>query len=128
MAAKGFGTVPMSQNQFDLQYLETRRLLASAVSLVSGVLTITGTAGNDNVYITAAAGNKVSVYDQNVLLKQYDATLVKKIVANMGAGNDYAYNGLQATNIPCVMDGGDGADGLTAGASSATLIGGNGDD
>jgi Ca2+-binding RTX toxin-like protein len=108
--------------------LENRQLLASTAVLTSGVLTVTGTSVNDNVYITAAAGNKVSVYDNYVLLKQFDKASIKKIVANMNAGNDYAYISLLDTNIHATLNGGDGNDGLTAGAASATLIGGNGDD
>ncbi len=101
----------MSQSMFES--LESRKLLASTWALASGTLTITGTSGADNIYVSTAAGNNMVVYDQG---KQVGNLIpianVKKIVVNCGAGNDYAYIG-SVGNIPVTLKGGDGNDGLT---------------
>ena len=101
----------MSQSMFES--LESRKLLASTWALASGTLTITGTSGADNIYVSTATGNNMVVYDQG---KQVGNLIpignVKKIVVNCGAGNDYAYIG-SVGNVPVTLKGGDGNDGLT---------------
>lgn len=112
-----------------LENLEGRKLMASTWTLASGTLTITGTSGNDNIYVSTFPGNNYVVYDQG---KQVGSLIpkasLKKIVINCGAGNDYANVGLN-DNIPTTINGGDGNDGLTgcAGGPSA-LYGGAGND
>jgi Ca2+-binding RTX toxin-like protein len=110
--------------------LETRKLLASTWALSNGTLTIAGTSGNDNIYVSTGASNTIRVADQNVQVGNLiPKTSVKKIVINCNAGNDYAYVGLFETNIPVQIDGGAGNDGLNAAVySPATVIGGLGDD
>ena len=109
--------------------LENRRMLASTWALANGTLTITGTAGNDNIYVSTSAGNTVRVADQNVQIGNLiPKASVKKIVVNCNAGNDYAYVSL-FEKIPTQIDGGAGNDGLTAAtAGNNTVIGGLGDD
>jgi Ca2+-binding RTX toxin-like protein len=113
-----------------LESLEPRQLLASTVTLVNGTLTVTGTPGNDNVYISLSIGNTVRVADQNVQIGNLiPKASVKKIVVNCGTGNDYANVGLGSEKIAVLLDGGAGNDGLTAGTGAAnTIIGGAGDD
>src|SRR3954466_10081671 len=96
-----------------LEVLENRTLLASTVSLAGGVLTVTGTAAADDIYISTSIGNTIRIADHNVQLGNLiPKASVKKIVVNLNAGNDYAFVGLYE-NIPTTLNGGDGADGLT---------------
>src|SRR6476646_9307729 len=105
-----------------IEQLENRTLMSSTWSLSSGLLTITGTSGADNIYVSTAAGNNMIVYDQN---KQVGSLIpfgnVKKIVVNCGDGNDYAYIGTLG-NIPVTLKGGNGNDGLTAATSARADI------
>src|SRR6476646_7712648 len=127
-----------------IEQLENRTLMSSTWSLSSGLLTITGTSGADNIYVSTAAGNNMVVYDQN---KQVGSLIpfgnVKKIVVNCGEGNDYAYIG-SVGNIPATleagndnptggsggdyMDGGAGDDGVSGATGNDTLLGGDGTD
>jgi len=109
--------------------LESRQLLASTWALSNGTLTITGTGGNDNIYVSTSIGNTVRVADQNVQIGNLiPKASVKKIVVNCGNGNDYASVNLYE-KIPTQIDGGAGHDGLTAAtAGNNTVIGGLGDD
>src|SRR4051812_31202257 len=109
--------------------LESRQLLASTVALSNGVLTITGTGGNDNIYVSTSIGNTIRVADQNVQIGSLiPKASVKKIVVNCGAGNDFAYVNL-FEKVPTLIDGGAGNDGLTAAtAGNNTVLGGLGDD
>src|SRR5690606_4380050 len=68
-----------------LESLERRTLLS--VSLVDGVLTITGTAGDDNYVITAGAeAGQVQVQGDANDDGTYDG--VTSIIINLGDGND----------------------------------------
>src|SRR6476659_8734754 len=111
------------------ELLEMRRLLASTWSLSGGVLTINGTTGNDNIYVSASVGNTVRVADQNVQIGALiPKASVTKIIVNCKEGNDYAYVNL-FDKVAVQMDGGLGADTLTAATpANNTVIGGAGDD
>jgi Ca2+-binding RTX toxin-like protein len=109
--------------------LESRQLLASTVSLVAGTLTITGTSGNDDIYMNYSPGNNFRITDHNVQIGLVAVSSVKKVVVNTNAGDDYAYITHFDKNVPVSLNGGDGADGLTAAVyGAATLIGGAGND
>lgn len=107
-----------------LDQLESRRMFAASLS--NGVLTLTGTAGNDSFYVNAAPGGKMAVYEGSKTTS-FNYTSVKKIVANMGKGNDSCYIGLTST-IPCVIDGGEGNDHLTGGYGNDSITAGAGMD
>ena len=71
-----------------LENLENRRLFAMTSVLASGVLTITGTTGNDSLYVSyMVAGNKINVND-GFTTKPFDGLAVKKIVVIGKEGND----------------------------------------
>lgn len=117
----------MSQSQ--IESLESRKLLASTVQLIAGTLTITGTTGADDIYMSTSVGNTFRVADHNVQIGNLiPKASVKKVVVNTGDGNDYAYISM-FENIPVSINGGNGNDGLAAAtAGKATVIGGAGND
>lgn len=109
-----------------LQSLESRVLLS--VSFSNGTLTIDGTTGADNVYLTVGAGGKLDVRENNVKVASYDINTVKKVIFNGGDGNDsYYFNGALGA-IPSKLTGGAGADNLYAGPGGDTILGEAGDD
>ncbi|HEX8913679.1 MAG TPA: calcium-binding protein [Humisphaera sp.] len=123
--------------------LEGRTLFAAtAVLSAAGVLTITGTPGADDVYVTLqAAGTKVNILQRPtgsyVQTHSFPRSAVKSVVARMGDGNDQFSTSLVFSKIPVTVDGGngndliatgDGNDRLTGGAGVDTLAGGAGDD
>ena len=72
----------------NFESLENRTLLASTWALSNGTLTITGTSGNDNIYVSTAAGSNYVVYDQNKQVGNLiPVASLKKVVINCGAGN-----------------------------------------
>jgi Ca2+-binding RTX toxin-like protein len=118
-----------------LEGLEQRRLLAVAsIDLVGDVLEISGT-GNDDmislVYEDPAdvVGNVIATVRKSsgALLVQetYDRMDVASLVVRAGGGRDGVSN---TTNVPDVMEGGEGNDVLRGGSGDSALYGGNGDD
>ena len=111
-----------------LEPMEDRRLL-SAVSLASGVLTVTGTSVADSIYVTyMVAGDKVNVYDGGTVRGSFARTSVKSIKLSMGDGNDSVSINPAVGKIPATIDGGNGSDSLGGGAGNDTITGGAGDD
>jgi Ca2+-binding RTX toxin-like protein len=113
----------------ELEQLENRRLYSvSATLAASGVLTIAGTGGNDNIYINRSASG-ITVYDQSGSNLKWDFTpgLVKKMKVDLGAGNDQLFIGMQDA-IPSTIKGGDGDDNITAGKGNDQIDAGAGDD
>jgi len=132
-----------------VENLETRVQLSA--TLAGGVLTVTGTAGDDNIMIrvakseaTGAAVLRVSesirVDDDTVAprtpepeptVTEFDPALVTSIVVNAGDGNDrVALNGNKRRpfNFGARLNGENGNDRLVAGAGDDTLNGGAGND
>src|SRR5689334_23992823 len=115
----------MSLNQFDLQHLAGRRMLAMTSGLDAyGTLTITGTTGNDSLYVSyRLADNKLLVNDY-VTTKIFDYSAVKKIVVLGKEGNDSLWVSSNVGNKPCSIDGGAGDDHLYGSTGNDTLLGG----
>jgi len=109
-----------------LENLENRRMFAMTSVLASGVLTITGTTGNDNLYVSyQLAGNKINVNDYSTT-KQFDGLAVKKIVVIGKEGNDSLWVNSNIGTIPTSIDGGAGDDRLYTPEGNDTLVGGLG--
>ena len=127
-----------------VENLEERRLLSA--SLDGGVLTITGTANADRVFV-ATVVDRVYVVESTITPGQDGAgpTItttrssfaradVHSIEANMGAGNDRVVIGdnrfffRSGTPIPATLNGEAGNDYLVGGAGDDTINGGDGND
>lgn len=108
--------------------LESRRLLTTTVTFLNGVLTIEGTSGNDDIYVTVGSGNKLNVLDSGVNNGSFDLTSVKKIIFRGHEGNDAYYANGQMGLIPSTVDGGEGNDNLYCGNAADSIVGGAGDD
>ena len=98
---------------------EGRRMLSS--SLANGVLTVTGTAGNDNIYINVAAGGKTNVMEGGIVKASYASTSIKSVVVNAQARNDSVYIGSIGA-INAKIDGGVGDDILSGGDGNDTIL------
>jgi Ca2+-binding RTX toxin-like protein len=116
--------------------LEDRRLCALPAihyEAATGVLTIEGTAADDNVSVGCSDTNVVMVSasqgNSNPKTKPVPTWVcpgpVTKIEFYGNAGNDTFTNN---TNIPCFADGGSGNDTLQGGAANDILFGGAGQD
>lgn len=109
--------------------LENRRLLAVTSVLSSGTLTITGTTGNDYIYVSSqVAGSYVRVNDGSATAKLFDYASVKKIVVSGHAGNDSLWVDTNIGTKPTYIDGGAGDDRCYSPEGNDTLIGGLGYD
>src|SRR3954470_12307198 len=100
--------------------------MMSVAKLSSGLLTVTGTAGNDNIYINFAPGSKIAVYDNNKAIASFSASAVKKIQIDCLAGNDTASMGF--INVPATVNGGVGDDVLGGASGPNKIYGGDGRD
>lgn len=121
-----------------VQNLESRQLLSA--DLTAGVLTITGTAKNDDIVVSLnSAGDTITVKERassrfkrgSVTTTTFDAVDVTSIVVNAGAGNDsVTLKGTRSTalEIAASLVGGDGNDRLSAAGGADTVDGGAGDD
>jgi Ca2+-binding RTX toxin-like protein len=94
-------------------------------SFSNGVLTITGTSGNDTATLSVSGDNLIAVGD--TVSKTYSLASVTRVVLDMGAGNDSVNIGL---GVPVAsVNGGSGNDSLTAANFEPdTLNGGAGRD
>ncbi len=113
----------------ELEQLENRRLYSVSATLApNGLLTITGTGGDDNIYINRSV-NGITVYDQSGSNLKWDFTpgTIKKMKVDMGAGNDQFYISMEDA-IPVTIKGGDGDDNITTGTASDQIDAGAGDD
>lgn len=95
-----------------------------SVCLDGGVLTVIGSAGNDNVTITQPDG-QVRVQSSFFPTSDFPAGNVQSVVVLLGDGNDML---LVTANKPIVAVGGAGTDILTGGPARSILIGGEGTD
>lgn len=98
------------------------------VTLVSGVLTITGTNGNDWVEVERV-GNQYRV-KANFLTGSgvyFNVNSVQSILVNVLDGNDDVEIG-STVLIPATLNGGDGNDELSGGNGANTINGGAGND
>lgn len=106
--------------------IEPRRLLSSSLS--AGVLTVTGTTGNDVVAISVDRVNpaKLKVSEGGVV-KRFDRAAVNRIVVKLLAGHDY-FSLSDGIATPASVLGSGGRDTLIGGAGNDTLDGGEADD
>ncbi|MDB5323451.1 MAG: Hemolysin-type calcium-binding region [Phycisphaerales bacterium] len=107
-----------------VQLLEARRLLAATLSS-TGLLDVTGTAGNDTLSL-ALAGTNVTVKLNTAAPQNFPASKVKSIRVNAAAGNDRVTIGVSLPGA--AIHGGDGNDTVTGGSGNDTLLGENGND
>src|SRR5262245_60031881 len=90
----------------------------------AGVLTVTGSSGNDSAMISQPNG-VIRVESSFFPTTEFPAASVQNIVALLGAGNDIL---AVTANKPVVAVGGDGNDAISSGGSRSILIGGTGSD
>lgn len=124
-----------------VQTLEDRRLLSA--SLAGGVLTVTGTTGNDNIVVSLSSdGETITVSESKArrfkrgsatpTTTTFDAADVTSLVVNANAGNDnVALKGASRSApfaLPATIDGGDGNDCISTGSGADSINGGAGDD
>jgi Ca2+-binding RTX toxin-like protein len=121
-----------------VEQLETRALLSAVVA--NGVLTVTGTSGDDQITIRTAkddAGNKILVVVEGVKGADVEPVVTKitdpvtSVVVNAGAGNDSVSlkgNRKHPFSIAATINGEDGNDRLTGGAGADLINGGAGND
>lgn len=105
------------------------QLTEIAVSLVSGIMRIIGTDGNDSIIIKQARG-KVQVLSNSKIVKQYPIAQVQGVEVQGFAGSDtidLRGNG-RPVGVPAWLYGGDGDDTIYAGKQRTCLIGGKGKD
>ena len=96
------------------------------VTVAGGVLTFSGTAGDDAISIWAE-GNTVSVWLDGAVVGTFSHTSILRIVIAGNAGNDFVkIHRLFA--VSSVLIGGSGDDHLIGGASTDALLGGDGND
>lgn len=117
----------MSFSTPDLQPLERRRLLAASLS-PEGVLTITGTTGNDviSVSVDRASPTKLKVSESGVV-RRFDLNKVSRVVAKLLKGHD-SFALSDGLSIPASVTGSGGRDTIFGGAGNDTLDGGEADD
>jgi Ca2+-binding RTX toxin-like protein len=116
----------LSCTVFSIDPLESRRLLTSAVD-ASGLLTVDGTAGNDDISLSIS-NNVLTVSLNAVSDGAFDlaATPISSIQISGLSGDDSI--SIAAIPIPATLSGGDGNDTLVGGAASDFLSGGNDND
>ena len=126
--------------------LERRSLLSAA--LAEGVLTVTGTAGNDMIHVGLNRAGTIVVSEAvqparpttrgerperpTPTITKFTAADVTSIVINAGAGNDLVSVGRTAkrgaTQLGATINGDAGNDRLTGGPGNDTINGGDGND
>lgn len=121
--------------------LETRALLSAV--LAEGVLTVTGTDGNDMIWVFRDPDNKLVVAETvrpetkpetppTPTITKFALADVKAIVVNAGDGNDSVAmshrHPRSVLAIPGKLNGGNGNDALLGGLGNDALLGGPGND
>lgn len=104
--------------------LEGRRLMS--VSLANGVLQITGTAVGDAIALGRNAGRLTVT--ENGVTSDYRWRAVKRVVAQLEAGNDLFYTLFSNIAKPMQIDGGAGDDVLSGSSRADTINGGDDND
>jgi len=108
-----------------LETLENRQLFAVSFNPISGVLTATGTAGNDQAVVSDGGLTvKVSLNGANAVLPKWQ---VKKIVLNGLGGND-SLRSVDTIKIPHQINGGSGNDFCRGGGGKDVISGNDGHD
>jgi Ca2+-binding RTX toxin-like protein len=107
-----------------LETMERRRLMSSTLA-GDGTLTITGTAGNDDIELSRA--NTTITLVDNGQRRTFDSTRVQRIVAMLGDGNDSFYAANTITQPESVF-GGNGNDIIWCGSGNDQVQGQDGND
>lgn len=107
-----------------LEQLEERYVPATA-TLVSGILFVSGTAGNDEISVDSLGGGAAQVSDENGVVGTFAG--VDRIFVLAGDGDDTVTIDAAFT-IRADLYGGDGNDVLTGGSGDDYVSGGAGDD
>ena len=108
--------------------LERRALLSATFTFDKGVLTIQGTPGNENVYVTIGAGSMLHVIEGGTSVASQPVSKVKRLVFLGGDGNDsFTMNGSLGP-VRASLVGGNGDDRMSGGAGDDTIDGGAGRD
>jgi hypothetical protein len=105
-----------------IEQLEARQMLAA--NLAGGVLTVGGTAGNDNIKVNIAAGR--IVVHLNSTIKTFTVGSVQQLVVNGNNGNDKINVVSPTPNT--VINGGAGDDNIKGSGGADLISGGDGDD
>ncbi len=121
----------VSNHRCALESLEARQLLAATL-MANGTWNITGTNGNDEIYVARdEIDSTVLLVEVNgkVVDEQY-ASDVKSIQISGGLGNDHIEIDEAAGKIttPTVLRGDDGNDVIIGGSGNDTIYGGRGND
>jgi Ca2+-binding RTX toxin-like protein len=102
----------------------------------NGVLTVTGTPGNDKIALRLAKNDPATIQidfgDDNSPDFSFARADVKRIAVDARSGDDAVrideINGVFTDTIPTVLDGGPGNDSLAGGSGAELLLGGPGND
>lgn len=105
--------------------LEDRALLATA-ALAGGVLTVTGTPGDDRIRILSDGAN-LRVLDGSVDIGAFASAAVTAIAVSTGAGNDAVVIAPRVLQ-PATINVGNGTNKIVAGGGASTLLAGSGRD
>ena len=117
----------MMTNDPHVEQLEARRLLAA--TLVNGVLTVVGTAGDDNITVSYRADTKWFNVGVNGQGTSFGHAHVDRIIIFGLAGNDMISASHVAGFKPgVIIKGGDGNDLIHGESGNDTILGGLGDD
>ena len=123
-----------------IEALEGRQLLSA--TLTDGVLTVTGTDGNDAIGISLSKDGATITVSEAVVVEgekptptktTFDAASVTSIVVDAGAGDDRVgacrgRRGSSALTVPMTINGGDGNDRLEGAGGDDVVNGDAGDD
>ena len=108
--------------------LERRALLSATFTFDKGVLTIRGTPGNENFYVSIGAGSMLHVIESGKSVASQPVARVKRLVFLGGDGNDnFSINGSLGP-VRAHLVGGNGDDRLSGGVGDDTIDGGAGRD
>lgn len=112
--------------RLSLEALELRTLLTATGSLVGGLLTISGGAGNDDIDLLLSGG-QLLLQDAGSTVQMFADAAVTSIEASGLGGND-SITIAAAVDQPATLNGGSGADVLQAGGGPSVLRGRGGND
>lgn len=121
--------------RLNLERLEDRTCPTTATLSVKGFLTVTGSGGSDNISVSAES-SQIVVREGAAVVQSFEATQVKKIIVNAGAGDDRVEIKESITSPVNVygqsgndlLIGGSGNDFLSGDLGDDTLVGRGGDD
>lgn len=122
----------IAHTRLAVEELAAREVPAVLTSIVGGVLTLTGTGGDDSAQLLPLAGDPsqyvlrtFTTGDAYRDLRVLDAGSFSSVRFDAGAGDDTFFNG---TAVPSTVSGGDGDDVITGGAGDDVILGQAGND